>query len=192
MNGKVSDDKQHITVTLGVSGVGESLPMQVIYRRKMKQGLSKFNFPKSFSVLFSENHCSNSSKSVTFFMDIIFLYLQIVKKKKCIPKDQYSLVIMDRFKGQDNDLLKKLCDKNFCKVVIVLHNLTNEVQPSDISVSKSAEAFIYNKSNSWFSKQVPAQLALETELSKVKVSTKRQKSMDCICPMDCRSLQPHE
>ena len=30
MNGKVSDDKQHITVTLGVSGVGESLPMQVI------------------------------------------------------------------------------------------------------------------------------------------------------------------
>ena len=81
-------------------------------------------------------------------MDIIFLYLQIVKKEKFIPKDQYSLVIMDRFKGQDNDLLKKLCDKNFCKVVIVLHNLTNEVQPSDISVSKSAEAFIYNKSNS--------------------------------------------
>ena len=157
MNGKVSDDKQHITVTLGVSGVGESLPMQVIYRRKMKQGLSKFNFPKSFSVLFSENHCSNSSKSVTFFMDIIFLYLQIVKKEKCIPKDQYSLVIMDRFKGQDNDLLKKLCDKNFCKVVIVLHNLTSSLQIYPL-VSRLKHLFITRATVDFQNRYLPSSL----------------------------------
>ena len=68
--------------------------------------------------------------------------------------------------------LKELCDGNLCKVVIVPHNLRNKFQPLDISVNKSAKAFISNKCNSWFSKQVFAQLVVATEPSKVKVSPK--------------------
>ena len=33
-----------------------------------------------------------------------------------------SLVIMDTFEGQDNMVLKELCEKNFCEVAIVPHN----------------------------------------------------------------------
>ena len=66
---------------------------------------------------------------------------------------------MDTFRGQDNKVLKELFDENFCKVVIVPHNLTNKFQSLDISVNKPAKAFISNKYNSWFSKQVSAQLA---------------------------------
>ena len=73
---------------------------------------------------------------------------------------------MDTFKDQDNDILKELCDENFCKVVIAPHNLTNKFQPPDISVNKPAKAFISNKYNSWFSKQVSAQLDLESSLRK--------------------------
>ena len=105
-------------------------------------------------------------------MYIVFSYLEKVKEENSIPKEQYSLVIMDTFKGQDNDILKELCDANFCEVVIAPHNLTNNFQPLDVSVNKSSEVFISNKYNSWFSKQVSAQLALGTELSKVKVSAK--------------------
>ena len=83
---------------------------------------------------------SPTSKSVEYFMDIIFPYLEKVKEEICIPKEQYSLVIMDIFKGQDNDILKELREENFCEVVIVLHNLTNKSQPLDISVNKSAKA----------------------------------------------------
>ena len=105
-------------------------------------------------------------------MDIIFPYLEKVKEEIRILKEQYSLVIMDIFKGQDNDILKELREENFCEVVIVLHNLTNKSQPLDISVNKSAKAFISSKYNSWFSKQVSAQLALGTESSKVEVTAK--------------------
>ena len=105
-------------------------------------------------------------------MNIVFPYLEKYKEEKCISKEQYTLVIMDTFKGQDNEILKELCDKNFCEVVIFPHNLTNKFQPLDISFNKPAKAFISNEYNRWFSKQVSAQFALRTEHSNVKVSAK--------------------
>ena len=75
-------DKRQIMVTFGVSVVAEFLPMQVIYGGKTKQSLPKFNFPKSFSVSLTENHWSITSKSVEFFTDIVFPYLEHVKEEK--------------------------------------------------------------------------------------------------------------
>ena len=68
-------------------------------------------------------------------MYILFPYSEKVKEKKCIWKEQYSLVIIETFKGQDNDVLKVegLCDENFCEVAITLQNLTNKFQPFDIN-----------------------------------------------------------
>ena len=65
-------------------------------------------------------------------MDIVFPYLEKVKEGKCIPKERHSLVIIDTIKGQDNVILRELCDETFCKVVIVPHNLADKFQPSDI------------------------------------------------------------
>ena len=48
---------------------------------------------------------------------------------------------MSKFKGQNNDILKELCDENFCEVVIVPHNLTKKFQSLDISLKKPAKAF---------------------------------------------------
>ena len=124
----------------------------------MKQSLPKFNFPKLFLVSFSENHCSNTSNRV--FRDIVFPYLEKVKDEKCIPKEQYSLAIMDTFKGQDNRIIKELYHENFCEFFVVLQNLTNKVQLLDTSVNKSSKAFISKKYNSWFPKQLSAQLVL--------------------------------
>ena len=58
-----------------------------------------------------------------------------------------SLVIMDTFREQDNDDLKKLCAENYCQVVIVPHNLTNKFQPLDLTVNQSAKSFIAEKYN---------------------------------------------
>ena len=51
-------------------------------------------------------------------------------------------------------------------------SLSGTIWQIDISVNKPAKAFISKKYNSWFSKQVSAQVALGTEPSKVKVSAK--------------------
>ena len=124
----------------------------------MKQSLPKFNFPKLFLVSISENHCSNTSNRV--FRNIVFPYLEKVKDEKCIPKEQYSLAIMDTFKGQDNRIIKELYHENFCEFFVVLQNLTNKFQLLDTSVNKSSKAFISKTYNSWFPKQLSAQLVL--------------------------------
>ena len=63
---------------------------------------------------------------------------------------------MDKLKGQDNNILKKLCDENFCEVVTIPYSLTNKFQLLDISLIKKAKVFISNKDNICFSKQVSA------------------------------------
>ena len=61
-----------------------------------------------------------------------------MKEEKGYSKEQHSLIIMDTFKGQDNDTLKELCSENNCKIAIVPHNLPNKFQPLDISTNKAA------------------------------------------------------
>ena len=95
--------------------------------------------------MFTPNHWSSSEKSVEYFKHIIFPYLEKVKEEKGCPEEQKSLVIMETFKGQDNDVLKTLCEENHCVVVLVPNNLTNKFQPLDISVDKPAKSFISNR-----------------------------------------------
>jgi len=166
------DDKRQITGTFAVTLNGTFLPVQLIYQGKSNRCLPKFKFPRSFSVSYTENHWSNTEKSIEFFEEIIFPYINMVKEEKGYPKEQHCLIIMDTFKGQDNDVLKELCSDNNCKVVIVPHNLTNKFQPLDISVNKAAKAFIQNRYNEWFSNQVSIQLKKGTDPADVKVSSK--------------------
>ena len=134
--------------------------------------MPKFKFPNSFSVTFTENHWSNADKLVRFFEEIICPYLDKVKKENRYPNEQYSLIVIDTFKGQDNNTLKELCSKNNCEVVIVPHNLTHKFQPLDISINKAAKALIQNLYNEWLSNQVTIQLKRGIDPADVKISSK--------------------
>ena len=148
------DDKRQITATFVISMTGEFLPIQLIYEGKTKRCLPNFNFPAGFNVTFSDSHWSNTEKSKELFKDIIFPYLEKVKVNLKYPKEQLSLIIMDTFKGQDNEAVLELCRKNNCEVIIVPRNLTNKFQPLDITVNKPAKSFISKSYNEWFSEQV--------------------------------------
>ena len=118
----------------------------------------KIKFPDSFSISFTKNFWLNTYKSIEFFEQIIFPYLKMTKQEKCYPKQQHSLIVMDTFKGLDNDTLKELCSKSNCETVIVPHNLTNKFQPLGISINKAAKAFIQNQYNDSFSNKLSVQL----------------------------------
>ena len=139
------DDKRQITATFAISMSGEFLPIQVIYEGKTKRCLPKYTFPASFDATFSENHWSNTEKSLSFFNEIVFPHFKNVRKAKGYPDEQMSLIIMDTFKGQDNDEVAKLCRKNNCALISVPHNLANKFQPLDITVNKPAKSFIKDK-----------------------------------------------
>ena len=132
------DDKRQITATFAVFLTGKFLPIQSIYKGKTKRSLPKFKFPSTFSLSYTENHWSNTEKSIGIFEQIIFPYLKMVKRENGYLEEHYARIIMDTF--------------------IVPHNLTNKFQPLDISVNKAAKAFIQNMYNEWFSNEVATQL----------------------------------
>ena len=81
-----------------------------------------------------------------------------------------SLIIMDTFKGQDNDVILDLCEKHMYQGAIIPHNLTNKLQPLDITVNKPIKSFTSDKYNEWFSKQVSQQLEKSMQPADVKGS----------------------
>ena len=135
----------------------------------MPRCLPSFDFPADFNVTFSDNHWSNTEKSIELFEKVIFPYLKQAEASLKYPKEQMSLIIMDNFKRQDNDVILDLCGKHICQIVIVPHNLTNKFQPLNITINKPAKSFISNKHNEWFSKQVSQQLEKGIQSAYVKL-----------------------
>ena len=113
------------------------------YTAKTKRCLSHFDFPHDFNVTFTKIHWSNKEKPVKHFEKVIFPFFQKTRDKHRYAKEQTSLVIMDTFKGQENEILKNLFVKIFCEVVIVPENLTNMF--IDSSVNKAAKSCLSEK-----------------------------------------------
>ena len=59
-----------------------------------------------------------------------------------------------------------------CESLIVPHNLTKKFQPREISVNKTAKAFIQNQYNDWFSNKVSVQLKKGTDPADIKITSK--------------------
>ena len=172
------DDKRQIIATFTVSMTGKFLPIQLVYEQKTPRSRPRFDFPANFNVSFSDSPWSNMEKSIELFEKVIFPYLKQAKASLKYPKEQMSLIIMDTFKGEDNDVILDLCEKHMCQVVIVPHNLSNKFQPLDIAINKPAKSFISHKYNEWFSKQFsqhfekgiqPADVKLSLGLTELKI-----------------------
>ena len=132
--------------------------------------MPKYQFPKEFDVIFSENHWSNTEKSVSFFENVIFPYFKKVRKAVGYPDEQKSVGIMDTFKGQDNEDIAKRRKKKHCLLVIVPHNLTKKFQPLDLMVKTPAKCLIKDLYNKWYADQVADQLAKGEAPADVDVS----------------------
>ena len=107
------DDKRQITTTFVVSPTGSFffLPIQLMHQGKSKACLPKVTFPSDFHVKFTANHWSVLEKCEDLFNARIFPYLSVKKKELGYLEEQRSLIIMDAFKGQDNDEMKRLSSK---------------------------------------------------------------------------------
>ena len=87
---------------------------------------------------------------------IILSYLRAKKIELGYPWEQFSLIIMGTFKGQDNKEIKSFCLENNCK--IVPHNFTNKLQPFNLTINLKAKKFVLNQFNKWCAKRVSCQI----------------------------------
>ena len=81
--------------------------MQLIYAGETIRCLRNVEFPRSFYFTYTENHWSNQLKTTEHFEKAIFPCWDQITENMTYPKEQMSLVIIDTFKGQDNDDLRE-------------------------------------------------------------------------------------
>ena len=72
-------------------------------------------------------------KATEHFEKAIFPYVDQIKENMTYQKQKMSLMIMDNFKGQDNDDLRELCTKSNWEIVIIPQNLANKFQRLDLT-----------------------------------------------------------
>ena len=155
---KGSTDKRTITTTFAMSIRGDFLPMQLIYGGKTKKCLPCFKFPEKFSLSYNETNYSNEKEACKFIEEILKPYVRQVIERDNLPIVQTALVIMDVIKGQVTPVVLDLYKVSNIVIVLVPANVTNHLQPLDITVNGYVKTFMRAKFNSWYSSQLRRQL----------------------------------
>ncbi len=110
-------------------------------------------------------------------------FLKETGDKLSLSPTHSALVIFDRFKGQCTPTVLQLLSDNNIQIVIVPANLTNRLQPLDVSVNKSLKDFIRKKFSTWYSEQLCAKIKCNTQTVSLAVS-------DCAVDLSISSLKP--
>ena len=167
-----SCDFRQITGTYAISMAGDFLPMQLIYQGKTDRCNPNYKFPEGFQITHTENHWSNTEKSIEMVTEILMPYVKRKREELKLRKNQEWLLISDVFKAHWTDEVKDIIMKNNGKMVAVPNCMTDKFQPLDLTVNRSSKAHLRNKTHTWFGEQVQQQIQNGVTPENVKVDLK--------------------
>ena len=148
------DDKRQITGVFTITLDGQFLPPQLVHQGTTSACLPRVKFPNNWYVTRSPNHWANESTTKDYIQKIINPYLRNKRAELKFPDNRHALCISDNFKGQLTDDVLQLLEQSFIDVVFVPPNCTNQFQPLDLSVNKSAKEFLRGKFQQWYSDKI--------------------------------------
>ena len=147
-------DKRQITAVLACSLSGDFLPPQVIYSGKTPKCLPSVSYPSNWHITYTENHWANEKTTIDYIHKILLPYINNVRQSLSLSSNHTALVIFDRFKGQCTSTVLQLLSDNHIEIAIVPANLTDRLQPLDISVNKSVKEHLRREFSLWYSDQL--------------------------------------
>jgi hypothetical protein len=95
---------------------------------------------------------------IEYVKRIIVPYVVQTRAKLKLRSDYPALVLFDVFKGQCTDAIYKLLDENNIFHVMVPANLTDQLQPLDLSVNMPAKEQMRWKFQEWYGEIICKQL----------------------------------
>ena len=104
--------------------------------------------------------------------DIIIPYVKCERSKLGIGEDQYALLILDVFKVQMTEPLKRKMKESHIFFVRVPANITNIFQPKDLTVNGSFKSLMKSKFTEWHSKQIGKQLEENVPIEDTEIKLK--------------------
>ena len=121
-----------------LTGVGEFLPVQLIYGGKTSLRHAQYSFPSDWHITHSVNHWSNEDTMLLYIKEVIVPYVDRVRYDMNVDESQAALAIFDHFKGQLTEKVVQLLEEHNIQSVLVPASCTDRLQPLNISVNKSA------------------------------------------------------
>ena len=107
-------------------------------------------------------------ESIKLINEIIIPYVQSQRKELGKPK-QAALVIMDVFRGQiTDDVISLLRDDNI-HYVLVPNNMSQLLQPLDLTVNKHCNSYLKPLFWEWYAQQVANQRSLGKKVEEIKI-----------------------
>ena len=151
-----ANNRHLITAVFCGSLVGDFLLVQVIYKGKTPHCHPRYEFPSEWSITHSAKHRSNEATMIEYVQAIILPYVE--RMCDSFTEDTLALIVMDNFKGQVTPAVAELLDSNNFHVCLLPPNVTDRLQPMDLSVNKPAKDFLKRCFEDWYDEQVTAQL----------------------------------
>ena len=148
-----SSDKRNLTAVFTVSLHGDFLPAQLIYPGTTHRSLPTATFPEGFCVTNNKNHWSNEQTMLLYINDILKPYLRREREKygnSVLP----ALLIYDAFRAHSTPTVEAALRSLNARLVQVPKNMTDHLQPLDLSVNRVAKQFLSNCFSDWYGKQV--------------------------------------
>ena len=169
-----STDKRMITATFVITLSGHFLPIQLIYGSKTKKSIPAVKFPDEFHVTANPKHYSNEKESLEMMRKIIIPYVEEERRRLHLSNSHPAVLIMDVFKGQMTDTVKKVLKENRILLEKVPANLTYLFQPLDVQGGPNGyvKRMMKNKFILWYADQIDQALDAGTTLSNIEVSLK--------------------
>ena len=152
------DDKRQITAVFAATKDGNFLPIQVIYKGKTKRSLPNIKFPSDWLASYTENHWANERTTKEYIYKILLPYVNCKREELGLPSSYPALVVYDRFKAQCTSDVLQILRENHIDTLLIPASCTDQLQPLDVSVNKSAKEFLRKKFQLWYSEQVCSQL----------------------------------
>ena len=131
-----------------------TFPPQVIYAGRSHNFVPSVSFPKTWYITFTDNHWANECTTIDYIRKVLVPYVQEVHQSRSFLVNHTALVIFDRFKGQCTPTVFQLLSENNIQIAIVPANLTDRLQPLDISVNKAVKDHLCKRFSEWYSEQV--------------------------------------
>ena len=149
----------------------------------------RFKFPEKFSFSYNETHYSNEKETCKFIEEILQSYNKKVVERENLAADQKSFVIMNVFKGLVTPMVLNLHKGSKIVVVLVPTNMTNFLQPLDLTVNGYVKKFMQGKFNAWYSLQIGNQLDAGKQLQEIDVPLRLSllKPLHAECLVECYS-----
>lgn len=154
-------DKRQITAIFCGTLYGDFLPLQLIYKGKTPRCHPRYKFPADWNITHSPKRWSNENTMLEYIDNIIVPYVKATRE--LIGEEKPALVIMDNFKGQVVESVTACLEENNIHTCLLPPNTTDELQPMDLSVNKSAKDFLKDKFQEWYAEQIMEQLGEELD-----------------------------